>query len=89
MRRMTGTAGPGGQIFNIGKSRAALFDAESKIKITFADVAGLEEAKEEVKEIVDFLKDPSKYTTLRWQNSKRRITCRPSRHWQNTPCQRP
>jgi AFG3 family protein len=64
MRRMTGTAGPGGQIFNIGKSRAALFDAESKIKITFADVAGLEEAKEEVKEIVDFLKDPSKYTTL-------------------------
>jgi cell division protease FtsH len=61
---MTGTAGPGGQIFNIGKSRAALFDAESKIKITFADVAGLEEAKEEVKEIVDFLKDPSKYTTL-------------------------
>jgi AFG3 family protein len=64
MRRMTGTAGPGGQIFNIGKSRAALFDAESKIKITFADVAGLEEAKEEVKEIVDFLKDPTKYTTL-------------------------
>lgn len=64
MRRMTGTAGPGGQIFNIGKSRAALFDAESKIKITFADVAGLEEAKEEVKEIVDFLKDPSKYTNL-------------------------
>jgi len=64
MRRMTGQAGPGGQIFNIGKSRAALFDAESKIKITFADVAGLEEAKEEVKEIVDFLKDPSKYTNL-------------------------
>jgi AFG3 family protein len=64
MRRMTGAAGPGGQIFNIGKSRAALFDAESKIKITFADVAGLEEAKEEVKEIVDFLKDPSKYTIL-------------------------
>jgi AFG3 family protein len=64
MRRMTGQAGPGGQIFNIGKSRAALFDAESKIKITFKDVAGLEEAKEEVKEIVDFLKDPSKYTTL-------------------------
>lgn len=64
MRRMTGTAGPGGQIFNIGKSRAALFDAESKVKITFEDVAGLEEAKEEVKEIVDFLKDPSKYTNL-------------------------
>ena len=64
MRRMTGTSGPGGQIFNIGKSRAALFDAENKVKITFADVAGLEEAKEEVKEIVDFLKDPSKYTNL-------------------------
>ena len=64
MRRMTGTAGPGGQIFNIGKSRAALFDAENKVKVTFADVAGLEEAKEEVKEIVDFLKDPTKYTVL-------------------------
>jgi cell division protease FtsH len=64
MRRMTGTGGPGGQIFNIGKSRAALFDAENKVKVTFADVAGLEEAKEEVKEIVDFLKDPSKYTNL-------------------------
>jgi AFG3 family protein len=87
MRRMTGTAGPGGQIFNIGKSRAALFDAESKIKITFADVAGLEEAKEEVKEIVDFLKDPSKYTTLGGKIPKRRITCRPSRHGQNAPCQ--
>ena len=64
MRRMTGTAGPGGQIFNIGKSKAALFDAENKVKITFADVAGLEEAKEEVKEIVDFLKEPSKFTSL-------------------------
>ncbi len=64
MRRMTGGAGPGGQIFNIGKSKAALFDAESKVKITFADVAGLEEAKEEVKEIVDFLKTPQKFTKL-------------------------
>ncbi len=64
MRRMTGTGGPGGQIFNIGKSRAALFDAENKVKVTFADVAGLEEAKEEVMEIVDFLKDPTKYTNL-------------------------
>jgi AFG3 family protein len=63
MRRMT-NVGPGGQIFNIGKSRAALFDAESKVKITFADVAGLEEGKEEVKEIVDFLKNPTKYTKL-------------------------
>ncbi|MEJ7646815.1 MAG: ATP-dependent zinc metalloprotease FtsH [Chryseolinea sp.] len=64
MRKMTGGAGPGGQIFNIGKSKAALFDAESKVKITFADVAGLDEAKEEVKEIVDFLKTPGKFTRL-------------------------
>jgi len=64
MRRMTGGGGPGGQIFNIGKSKAALFDAESKVKITFADVAGLDEAKEEIKEIVDFLKTPTKFTKL-------------------------
>ncbi len=64
MRRMTGGGGPGGQIFNIGKSKAALFDAENKVKVTFEDVAGLDEAKEEVKEIVDFLKTPSKFTKL-------------------------
>lgn len=64
MRRMTGGGGPGGQIFNIGKSKAALFDAENKVKITFADVAGLDEAKEEIKEIVDFLKTPTKFTKL-------------------------
>jgi AFG3 family protein len=64
MRRMTGGGGPGGQIFNIGKSKAALFDAENKVKITFEDVAGLDEAKEEVKEIVDFLKTPQKFTKL-------------------------
>ncbi len=64
MRRMTGGGGPGGQIFNIGKSRAALFDAENKVKITFDNVAGLDEAKEEVKEIVDFLKNPAKFTRL-------------------------
>lgn len=64
MRRMTGAGGPGGQIFNIGKSKAALFDAENKVKITFKDVAGVEEAKEEVKEIVDFLKEPDKFTKL-------------------------
>jgi len=63
MRRVT-NVGPGGQIFNIGKSRAALFDADNKVKITFADVAGLEEGKEEVKEIVDFLKNPTKFTKL-------------------------
>lgn len=64
MRRMTGGGGPGGQIFNIGKSKAALFDADNKVKITFSDVAGLDEAKEEVQEIVEFLKTPSKFTKL-------------------------
>ncbi|BDC98074.1 ATP-dependent zinc metalloprotease FtsH [Persicobacter psychrovividus] len=64
MRRMTGGGGPGGQIFNIGKSKAQLFDAENKVKITFKDVAGLDEAKEEVQEVVEFLKKPSKFTRL-------------------------
>ncbi|KAA9338489.1 ATP-dependent metallopeptidase FtsH/Yme1/Tma family protein [Hymenobacter busanensis] len=64
MRRMSGAAGPGGQIFSIGKSRAALFEGGDKVKITFKDVAGLEEAKEEVQEIVEFLKNPSKFTIL-------------------------
>ena len=64
MRRMTGGGGPGGQIFNIGKSRASLFDAENKVKITFEDAAGLEEAKEEVQEIVEFLRNPGKFTKL-------------------------
>ncbi|HRI78395.1 MAG TPA: AAA family ATPase, partial [Cyclobacteriaceae bacterium] len=64
MRRMTGGGGPGGQIFNIGKSKAALFDAESKVKITFEDAAGLDEAKEEIMEIVEFLKNPAKFTKL-------------------------
>lgn len=63
MRRMAG-GGAGGQIFNIGKSRAALFDAENKIKVLFKDVAGLDEAKEEVEEVVEFLKNPAKYTNL-------------------------
>ena len=60
IRRMSGGGGPGGQIFNIGKSKAKLFDANSDMKITFKDVAGLEGAKEEVQEIVDFLKNPKK-----------------------------
>jgi cell division protease FtsH len=63
MRRMGGGGG-GSQIFNIGKSKAQLFDKELQVKITFNDVAGLEEAKVEVMEIVDFLKNPKKYTTL-------------------------
>lgn len=64
MRRMGSGNAPGAQIFNIGKSRAALFDKNSKVNITFKDVAGLEEAKQEVMEIVDFLKNPKKYTAL-------------------------
>lgn len=66
MRRMGGggAGGAGGQIFNIGKSKATLFDKESQVNITFSDVAGLEEAKQEVMEIVDFLKNPKKYTNL-------------------------
>ena len=65
MRRMSaGGGGAGGQIFNIGKSKAKLFDANSMVKTTFKDVAGLEGAKEEVQEIVDFLKNPKKYTAL-------------------------
>lgn len=66
MRRMTGGAGgAGGQIFNIGKSKAKLFDKEAtKVKVDFSFVAGLEEAKVEVMEIVDFLKTPERYTNL-------------------------
>lgn len=65
MRRVSGGAGgPGAQIFNIGKSKATLFDNNATVDITFADVAGLDEAKEEVMEIVDFLKNPKKYTAL-------------------------
>ncbi|WP_055448805.1 ATP-dependent zinc metalloprotease FtsH [Lacinutrix mariniflava] len=66
MKRMSGGAGggAGGQIFNIGKSKAKLFDENTKVKTTFKDVAGLEGAKEEVQEIVDFLKNPEKYTSL-------------------------
>ena len=64
MKRMSGGGGPGGQIFNIGKSKAALFDAENKVKVTFKDAAGLEEAKEEIKEIVEFLQNPGKFTKL-------------------------
>ncbi|GGB79887.1 ATP-dependent zinc metalloprotease FtsH [Flavobacterium suaedae] len=66
MRRMAGggAAGGGGQIFNIGKSKAKLFDEKNDIKVTFKDVAGLEGAKEEVQEIVEFLKNPEKYTSI-------------------------
>ena len=67
MKRMSGGGsggGGGGQIFSIGKSKAKLFDKDTKVKTTFENVAGLEGAKEEVQEIVDFLKNPDKYTSL-------------------------
>ncbi len=65
MRMMSrNTGGAGGQIFNIGKSKAQLFDKTTSVSINFNDVAGLEEAKVEIKEVVDFLKNPSKYTGL-------------------------
>lgn len=67
MRKMSGGSGGGGGpggIFNIGKSKATLFDKGTKVNITFSDVAGLDEAKVEVMEIVDFLKNPKKYTNL-------------------------
>jgi cell division protease FtsH len=62
MRRMSG--GPGGGIFSVGKSRAQIFDKDNNVKLNFNDVAGLQEAKTEVMEIVDFLKTPKKYTQL-------------------------
>lgn len=61
MRRI---GGGGGQIFNIGKSRASLYDKENKVSVTFEDVAGIDEGKEEVQEVVEFLKNPSKFTKL-------------------------
>src|SRR6185503_9354129 len=66
MRRMSGGTGggPGGKKFNISKSKATLFDKEAQVSVTFNDAAGLEEAKQEVMEIVDFLKNPKKYTNL-------------------------
>ena len=64
MRRMQGGPGGGGGVFSVGKSKAQLFDKDSAQKVTFRDVAGLSEAKEEVQEIVEFLKNPGNYTNL-------------------------
>ncbi|MBR2162007.1 MAG: ATP-dependent zinc metalloprotease FtsH [Bacteroidaceae bacterium] len=63
-RRMSGIGGGGGGIFSVGKSKAQLFEKENSVKVTFKDVAGLAEAKQEVQEIVEFLKEPQKYTEL-------------------------
>jgi cell division protease FtsH len=62
--RMGGGGGGGGQLFNIGRSKATLIEGESKVRVTFDDVAGLDEAKEEIQEIVEFLKFPKKFTDL-------------------------
>lgn len=64
MKRMSGGGGGAGGVFNVGKSKAQLFDKENERKITFRDVAGLAEAKQEVEEVVSFLKNPGKYTEL-------------------------
>lgn len=63
MRRMSG-GGSGGGMFSVGKSKAQLFDKDNKVKVTFRDVAGLAEAKQEIQEIVEFLKNPGRYTEL-------------------------
>ncbi len=63
-KRMAGGPGGGGQIFSIGKSKAKLFDEKNDVKVTFENVAGLEGAKEEIQEIVEFLKTPEKYTSI-------------------------
>ncbi|WP_321478564.1 ATP-dependent zinc metalloprotease FtsH [uncultured Bacteroides sp.] len=64
MRRMSGGGAGAGNVFSVGKSKAQLFEKGGSIKITFKDVAGLEEAKQEVEEIVEFLREPQKYTEL-------------------------
>ncbi len=64
MRRMSSSGGPGGGVFSVGKSNAEVYDKDNSTKVTFNDVAGLAEAKTEIEEIVDFLKNPGKYTEL-------------------------
>lgn len=86
MRRMSGgggAGGGGGQIFNIGKSRAQVYDKGKSTNVTFKDVAGLVGAKEEIVEIVEFLKNPKKIHRIRSENSKRSFACWSSRNWKN------
>ena len=87
MKRMSGGgAGGAGGIFNVGKSRAQIFDKDTNVKLNFNDVAGLEEAKTEVMEIVDFLKNPKKYTQLGGKIPKGALADWPSRNRKDDAC---
>lgn len=78
MRRMSGGSGGGsGGVFNVGKSKAQIFDKDGPIKVTFKDVAGLSEAKTEIQEIVEFLKNPQRYTDLGGKIPKGALLCGP------------
>ena len=82
-KRMSKGSGGGGagNIFNVGKSQAKVFDKDSRVSNTFKDVAGLAEAKQEVEEIVDFLKNPTKFTKLGGKIPKGALIGWPSRNW--------
>lgn len=78
MRRMSGGSGGGaGGVFSVGKSKAQIFDKDGPIKVTFKDVAGLSEAKTEIQEIVEFLKNPQRYTDLGGKIPKGALLCGP------------
>ena len=87
-RKMSGGGGGGAgtNIFNVGKSKAKIFDKDTTVKIDFKDVAGLEEAKMEIKEIVDFLKKPKKYTDLGGKIPKGALAGRSSGNRKNPAC---
>ena len=84
-KRMSGGTSGGG-IFSVGKSRATVFDKNNGSSVTFKDVAGLAEAKVEIEEIVEFLKNPQKIHRTGSKNSQRRVTCRPSGNRQDASC---